>query len=916
MSSVLKRKLFMQPPVKKAAGGIMALIGEEGDDEVQDNFADRVPENPEIIANNLRGDIRSLEERYFELAQMVGEQAFETPEDVLVLMQAQMGQMPQPGQQAAPPAPSPQGLAALAQGAPEQQQQPGAPAQQPAPGGQQPGGIESLVAEPAQQPTQQQQPAPPTQAPVQRAMGSGPMGEMSAGMPMDMPSQAAIPETMSPPPPMDMEDALAEDFVQATGGEDLLLKVATGEITEDLAERMLMPVRRQLGSPIGGERIEPTMRISDFINQGPTSINQQAANSTRAPRIPAWQRSLMSEGILPDTPDNTPKSRPLTPEELAERVRVRENEGPLKRRIYDFARAKGIDPNVAESRVKNFLRRPGVRAFTNMGSKVAGMASRVPGPVGVVSAVGALGLGTLDYLANEQDKNVVSPNEGVVPSVGSLADMIPPLAGTPMGPSTPVPPVPPSGADAVRAAENANLPSPGPGEPITLRALTEERGPKSEVAEVVNDYTLTPDYTNAMDAGQGAAFAPEAPKKEEGESTSDFAKRVRERAGVYKELLGDDPAMRKAQAYFILAEAGLQLAGNKGKTFGERLQSGLAGVPSAFAQLVSEKTKADKAITASAISAVEQEDRDTAKYAASYANKVLELQRANMGRDLKIRSIAEVIQSTNPGMTPQSAVRMATFQVDGAITNDALGNMRDPTGRIIAYGPANQPTIEGQLGFIPDNHPLIRIEPSSLPAAQTVEEMTKIRDDRAGKAKLLAGVQSLKPRLEEVYGPMNVIRRGLTAVIQPILGDLGPLDSSNQAHATAVRMFQKDLKELIAMNPERVSVYEQQKIDALLDNPNSFFRSDGMALANLLEFERSLINSINQADHRLNPSVPLKQISRFPVGTKADPLPGNAVSLLPEYFNARPTGTVYIQRPDGKVMGITKQQYEAGLKTQ
>jgi hypothetical protein len=547
------------------------------------------------------------------------------------------------------------------------------------------------------------------------------------------------------------------------------------------------------------------------------------------------------------------------------------------------------------------------------------MASRIPGPIGVGAAVGSLGLGYLDYLANEQNKNIVSPNDGVVPPVGSLADMIPPLAGTPMGPSTPVPPeppAPPSGADAVRAAENPNLPPPGPGEPITLRELTEERGPRSDVAEVINDYSLTSDYSNLMKAGQGAAFAPTVPKQEEGESASDFAKRVRERASVYKELLGDDPAMRKAQAYFILAEAGLQLAGARGSTFGEQISSGLRGTPSAFAQLMSEKTKADKAIMASAISAVEQEDRDAAKYASAYANKLLELQRANMGRDLKIRSMAEVIQSTNPGMTPQSAVRMATYQVDGAITNDALGNMRDPTGRIIAYGPANQPTREGQLGFIPDNHPLIRIEPSSLPPAQTVEEMTKIRDDRAGKAKLLAGVQSLKPRLEEVYGPMNVIRRGLTSVIQPIIGDLGPLDSSNQAHATAVRMFQKDLKELVAMNPERVSVYEQQQIDALLDNPNSFFRSDGMALANLLEFERSLINSINQADHRLNPSVPLKQVSRFPVGTKGDPLPANAVSLLPEYFVARPTGTVYIQRPDGKVMGITKQQFDAGLKTQ
>ena len=421
-----------------------------------------------------------------------------------------------------------------------------------------------------------------------------------------------------------------------------------------------------------------------------------------------------------------------------------------------------------------------------------------------------------------------------------------------------------------------------------------------------------------MNAGQGQAFAPSAatPKKEEGESDSDFAKRVKERAKIYGDLLGDDPQMRKSRAYFILAEAGLQLAGAKGKTFGERLQKGLEGVPSAFSQLVSEREKTQKAIMASAISSVEQEVRDEAKYASAYANKLLELQKSGLARQQKITSIAQVLAASNPNMTPEAARRMATFQTDGAIVGDRLGNLRDPSGRVVAYGPANQPTQQGQVGFIPDNHPFIKIESSSLPPAQTEDEMIKLRDDRAGKAKLLAGVQSLKGRLEDVYGPMNVIKRGITAVVTPIIGDIGPLDSSNQAAATAVRMFQKDLKELVAMNPERVSVYEQQQLDALLDNPNSFFSSPDIALGNLLEFERSLTNSINQADHRLNPGTPLKQISRMPLGTKADPIPGTAVSMLPEYFNARPTGTVYIQRPDGKVMGITKQQYEQGLKTQ
>ena len=96
-SSVLQRKLFMKPPVKKAEGGILSLV--EGDEEeMEDNYQDRTPDNIEIIANNLRGDMRSMDERYMELAQMVGESAFETPPEVLALMQPQLAQQMQPAQ--------------------------------------------------------------------------------------------------------------------------------------------------------------------------------------------------------------------------------------------------------------------------------------------------------------------------------------------------------------------------------------------------------------------------------------------------------------------------------------------------------------------------------------------------------------------------------------------------------------------------------------------------------------------------------------------------------------------------------------------------------------------------------------------------------------------------------------------------
>lgn len=65
--------------------------GEEDDDEMEGNdYADldRRPDSPEILMNNLRGDMRSIEARRDELADLVGyAAAAETPEPVLAMLQ-------------------------------------------------------------------------------------------------------------------------------------------------------------------------------------------------------------------------------------------------------------------------------------------------------------------------------------------------------------------------------------------------------------------------------------------------------------------------------------------------------------------------------------------------------------------------------------------------------------------------------------------------------------------------------------------------------------------------------------------------------------------------------------------------------------------------------------------------------------
>jgi hypothetical protein len=66
---------------------------DEGDDEDDDEMMERRPDSPEILMNNLRGDMRSIDARRDELADLVGyAAATETPEPVLAMLQPVLAQ--------------------------------------------------------------------------------------------------------------------------------------------------------------------------------------------------------------------------------------------------------------------------------------------------------------------------------------------------------------------------------------------------------------------------------------------------------------------------------------------------------------------------------------------------------------------------------------------------------------------------------------------------------------------------------------------------------------------------------------------------------------------------------------------------------------------------------------------------------
>jgi hypothetical protein len=138
-SKVLQRKMFRDPSQDENVGimqgfkddldEMLGAMGSEDSSEQEDDGGaakamDRKPNSPEILMNNLRGDMRSVDARVEELADMVGyNAASNTPPEVLALLQPVLKQ---------------QGIAALPAGGMDQgsaMPPPGAPsANMPPPG--------------------------------------------------------------------------------------------------------------------------------------------------------------------------------------------------------------------------------------------------------------------------------------------------------------------------------------------------------------------------------------------------------------------------------------------------------------------------------------------------------------------------------------------------------------------------------------------------------------------------------------------------------------------------------------------------------------------------------------------------------------------------------------------------------------
>jgi hypothetical protein len=276
---ILKRSMFSKPMSKSARNtGIMAGFEDEMEEELAAEEMPpmaRTPQNPEILMNNLRGDIRSVDARYLELAQMVGEEAAsETPPEVLAMLQSQLA-----AQQAPPPPPA-GGIGSLA------------PADQMAGGPMMPPGMEGGLPFP-QGGAEQAPPTPDGMPPLRAADGAFATQDArreQMNSPLFVPSLSRMNELTSGQVPPEQMTPQEQEFLRSyqfgmgfTGG---TIRDIAREGGSRLASALSPYVQRgmnyldELVTPF----TRPTMRVEPMVEGGRRAVIQGRENIAQGPR--------------------------------------------------------------------------------------------------------------------------------------------------------------------------------------------------------------------------------------------------------------------------------------------------------------------------------------------------------------------------------------------------------------------------------------------------------------------------------------------------------------------------------------------------------------------------------------------------------------------------------------------------------
>jgi hypothetical protein len=911
-SNVFDRTMFKaESKPLKADSGIMQGFDDEGEipeDEMMEEVSQRKPNSPEILMNNLRGDMRSVDARYQELADMVGEDvAMETPPEVLALLQAQLAQQsmgigalppgqglsPPPMAAGAPPMPTPDMMGGMPQ--------PGAMPQGPE--GQMPQGFAEggMVGD---------------------VPGYAFGGMISRMMAPTMRRMAGKFGTVAPPVPKTPEQLAAERaeaerqaaiLLQRQRDADFATPVTTDATTkrqninqaflneyarrfrEGNQNRPQQDVSRVVQTPVFGQTFQP--RPVDLMQQAPgfnSMPQQQVAQNFNvnpygfAPPRPFAEGGIaslgnFSEGVAQAGRNGDTVLAHMTPEQHQ----------------YLTELGGGATVNPETGLPEHYM---GMQALGNMGTAIASRAAPYLQQANVLAGR-ALYNPTLSAPTLTQSRSTLGTfgpkvvegmemyyptfTQGIANSrVGQMvAQGAERLAQTPtaMKAGAAIMSIPGAAyisdklSNPNMSASNNNPPI-IPGDPATGWKAPEEERVEGESTPInYNNLPVAPGAAPTSEAEKNNQLIQEvARRKTRGERLDEY---MAENVPIFEKYLGGDKDYNQAQALFVLADMGLKFASSRkpGESFASAFARSAQGVPSGLSTIAAAEDQAKRQVKGAALTsglqALAAEDK-----AAS------DLQKEIIKRGV---SAGELIPTDlGGGLTTyrKKDGQPAGMRVDETITNSFLNSK---------FTPQATKNEKGEVtGF---DTPYVRVSPP----AQTVNLDKGTRERLAGEVsrqeQALSAIDEAIKEYSGAFGPKAFFSNLKNNILVPV----SPLDPNvmTEQQRTKINMAMNIATKAIARTGDtgNIAVAEQQAAQSILgDKPGTFFSDSEGALKRMMTVRTSLANQrLNTASQLgwLNQDV---QLDVPNLGTASDPIPQDKMTYLKTMAKTFPNGQVYV----------------------
>lgn len=861
--TVLQRAMFAAPVSKKTMNsGIMAGFEE---DDMEEGTAEetppmaRTPQNPEILMNNLRGDVRSVDARYLELAQMVGEEAaMETPPEVLAMLQGQMG-----AQAAMPPPPA--------------------------------GGIGALP-----------------QAPQMAAPSMMPPG-MEGAAPFPQGGVSAAPPTPDGLPPLRAQAGMlasqenrfvGQEFPVSYRGNridqlqydmDRTMQLASGEIppeqmtTDDI--RLLEQYNKSMGFT-GGSIRDVASRgfgrigsaLEPYVTRGREALSR--LDETMGSFLPPSFRVVpMRDRML----SPTARGRAVVPE----RANIVEGPGGMPQWQTPRNPRTGQVPTGAGTRVTpantlNIQPVPLSQAIRES-MRLYPKSTAVAGATGLGTAAGMLANMTA---RGNADMSSLTPEQ--------IAEMDRRVNQIPTEPSTDFRQQDftfPTDIDRQRAAlsPGEEIISPPPtGEEQGAAATAEAGGrfkpailaPELGAGRPEADSKYISDLLNRLDEAKG----------EEEVKPKSRAERIKTEyesmAPLFKEILGDTKSDIRANALLLLGEAAFKYGSTWAPTPAMALSQAMSGLPRGFGALVAQARDRDikikSATLQSAIDNINLQDKLARDLQVEYVkgqNRVL-VENIKGGYQLR-KAMLEGDQKTIQTMMDKMGVveedlgggLTGVKGKDGTDRGVYFRTFKDPQTGEVRLDPQAQQILDSRYTLKgPTDNPFV-VDRGQAPTftATTKKDRSELLNSLQALDDSIRSVELVEQDVMGLYNPGTWAINKINDYLVPItFGAIQPNIDKAQA-VTKVKASMSGLMKSLARSNDtgRVSVYEQQEVaNGILNDlsgPANFMTNSEIASGQLAALKTGLLNKRQQVVTQLGLSTRDLQAKVPSLGTENSP---------------------------------------------